>query len=83
MFFSFAATVAAGAVDKEESSTSIIVDFNQSTYIVNENDGPAQPVLVLSNSSSTDIIVQVYAKDGSATGKYCDITWHHHIRFYR
>ena len=44
--------------------------FNQSTYIINEDDGPAQPVLVLSNPSSTDITVQVEATNGSATGKY-------------
>ena len=44
--------------------------FNQSTYSVNEDDGPAQPVLVLSNPSSTDITVQVSTTNGSATGKY-------------
>ena len=35
------------------------VSFSQSTYSVDEDDGPAQPVLVLSNPSSTDITVQV------------------------
>ena len=45
------------------------VNFNQSTYNVDEDDGPAQPVLVLSNPSSTDIIVSVFSTDGSATGK--------------
>ena len=43
--------------------------FNQSTYRVDEDDGPAQPVLVLSNPSSTDITVQVTNTDGSATGE--------------
>jgi len=45
------------------------VSFNQSTYSVNEDDGPAQPVLVLSNPSTTDITVQVSTSDGTATGK--------------
>ena len=47
----------------------ITVSFNQSTYSVNENDGPAQPVLVLSNPSSTEITVQVRSNDITATGK--------------
>ena len=51
----------------------ITVMFNQTTYSVNENAGPAQPVLVLSNPSSTDITVQVFNTDGSATGEYCSI----------
>ncbi|XP_065912235.1 neural cell adhesion molecule 1-like [Dysidea avara] len=46
----------------------IIVSFNQSTYSVDEDDGPAQPVLVLSNPSSTDITVQVRSNDITATG---------------
>ena len=45
------------------------VYFNQSTYNVDEDDGPAQPVLVLSNPSSTDITISVFSTDGSATGK--------------
>ena len=48
----------------------ITVSFNQSTYSVNENDGPAQPILVLSNPSSTDITVLLFNVDGSAIGKY-------------
>ena len=43
--------------------------FNQSTYSVNEDDGPAQPVLVLSNPSSTDVAISVFSTDRSATGK--------------
>ena len=49
-----------------------IINFNQSwqsMYNVNEDDGPAQPVLVLSNPSSTDITISVFSTDGSATGK--------------
>ena len=51
----------------------VTVMFNQSMYSVNEDAGPAQPVLVISNPSSTDITVQVTNTDGSATGEYCSI----------
>ena len=52
--------------------------FNQSIYIVDEDAGPAQPVLVLSNPSSMDFNVTVFNTDGSATGgstigEYCSI----------
>ena len=46
------------------------VSFGRPVYGVNEDNGPAQPVLVLSNPLSTDILVQVNATDGSATGQY-------------
>ncbi|XP_065909619.1 uncharacterized protein [Dysidea avara] len=46
----------------------VTVCFNQSTYSVDEDDGPAQPVLVLSNPSSTNITVQVRSNDITATG---------------
>ena len=46
----------------------IVITFNQSTYSVDEDDGPVQPVLVLSNPSSTNITVKVLSTDGSATG---------------
>jgi len=45
------------------------ISFNQSTYIVDEDDGPAQPVLVLSNPSSTDITVQVRSRARNAASK--------------
>ena len=48
--------------------------FNQSMYNVDEDDGLAQLILVLSNPSSSDITVQVVTEDGSATGEYCNIT---------
>ena len=51
------------------ASTDITVRFDQSTYIVDEDEGPAQPVLVLSNPSSTDITVVVNVTGGSANGK--------------
>ena len=46
--------------------------FSETTYSVNENAGPAQPVLVLSNPSSTTINVEVFNTDGSATGEHCN-----------
>jgi len=51
-------------------STVITVTFDQSTYIVNEDDGPAQPVLVFSNPSSANITVQVISSDRAAIGEY-------------
>ena len=47
----------------------ITITFNQSTYNVNEDDGPAQPVLVLSNPSSTNITVQVRDTQNTATSE--------------
>ena len=46
----------------------ITVMFSQSMYSVDEDDGPARPVLVLSNPSSTDITVEATDTEGSATG---------------
>ena len=51
----------------------ITVTFNQTTYSVDEDNGPAQPELVLSNPSSTAITVEVTSGGGSATGEYCSI----------
>ena len=51
----------------------ITVIFSQTTYSVDEDDGPAQPMLVLSNPLTTAITVQVTNTDGSATGEYCSI----------
>ena len=45
------------------------ISFNQSMYSVNENEGSIQPVLVLSNPSSTDVTVQVTDEEGTASGK--------------
>ena len=45
--------------------------FSQTMYSVNEDAGPAHPVLVLSGPSSTATIVQVTNTDQSATGEYC------------
>ena len=45
------------------------VSFNQSSYSINENNGPVQIVVVLSNPSSSDITIQVLNTDESATSK--------------
>ena len=47
--------------------------FDQSEYSVNEDAGPAQPVLIISNPISTDITVQVTSTDVLAIGEYCSI----------
>ena len=49
--------------------TAITVRFNQTAYNVDENVGPVQPLLVFSNPSSTDIIVQVRETEITATGE--------------
>ena len=47
--------------------------FSQAMYSVDEDSGLVQPVLILSNSSENDTIVQVLTIDESATGKtLCD-----------
>ena len=48
----------------------IILRFNQTTYRINENDGPFQPVLVLSNPSLTDITIQVIDSEVFATSNF-------------
>ena len=45
------------------------VRFEQPIYNVNEND-TLQLVLILSNPSSSNVSVQVFTIDGSATGEY-------------
>ena len=49
--------------------TAATVSFEQQTYNVNESNEKVQVVLVLSNPSSTDIIIVVTNTDGSAIGK--------------
>ena len=51
-----------------EIATSLNVSFDQSTYSVDENDGALHPVLVLSESSSTNITVRVRDRSITATG---------------
>ena len=49
--------------------------FSETMYSVIEKDGPARPVLVLSNPSATPITVEVTNIDVSATGEYCSINY--------
>ena len=51
----------------------INVMFERPMYSVDEDSGPAQPVLILSNPSSMAFNVTVTNTDGSATGEYCSI----------
>ena len=45
------------------------ISFSRSTYSFDEDAGPAQPILVLSNPSSTDITVQVRDNQNTATSE--------------
>jgi len=45
-----------------------MVNFDQPTYQINQNDGPVQPVLVLSIPSSIHITIKVLNIDRTATG---------------
>ena len=47
----------------------ITVMLSERRYSVDEDAGQAQPVLLLSNPSSTDITVQIRNIDGTATSK--------------
>ena len=46
------------------------VMFSQPTYDVDEDDGPAQPVLVLSNPSATEFTVRVREAPRTARSKH-------------
>ena len=46
----------------------IIVNFNESVYRVDENNGPAELVLVFNYPSSTDITIEVLNTDIKASG---------------
>ena len=54
--------------------TAATVRFEQQAHDVREADGTVEPVLVLSNPSSSVITVQVFSIDGSATGKQLTIS---------
>ena len=45
------------------------MSFAQSSYSVNETDGVAQVEIILSNVSSTNIVVQIESSDVTAIGK--------------
>ena len=44
------------------------IKFEESSYIVNEGNRPVQPVIILSNPSSTSITVNILNIDDTATG---------------
>ena len=48
--------------------------FDQTMYSVNEDDGSVQPVLVISNPSSSDIIVEVFDTSLTVTGELYNYT---------
>ena len=47
----------------------IVVNFEEFTYSVDEDNGTVELVLLLSDSLSTDVTIQVVTTDGSATGE--------------
>ena len=49
--------------------SAITITFSETTYNVDEDAGPAQPVLVLSNPSSTAFTVRVREQSGTATSE--------------
>jgi len=51
-------------------STVLTVSFNHPTYDFNEESGVAQPELILSNPSSTDITVKVNSRDSTAISSH-------------
>ena len=51
----------------------ITVMFTEAMYSVDEDDGSVAIGVELSNPSSTDVTVEVYHTDRSATGEYCSI----------
>ena len=63
------------------TSVVISVQFEQSTYRVDESNGIVQPVLVLSSLPAVDITVHVFTNDGSAVRdddfklERCDVTF--------
>jgi len=49
--------------------SAIMVNFSQSNYSASESDELVQPVLVLSNPSSSDITIRVDTINREATGE--------------
>ena len=49
------------------------VNFGQSTYGIDEDKGPLQLMLILSNPSTSNITIRVFSNDGSAAGEKCII----------
>ena len=58
------------------NSLAITVNFNESNYVIGENDGQVEPKLILSNPSSTNITIRVDTIDIGAIGEYnCDVSY--------
>ena len=51
------------------STSGTVVQFNESTYSVNESNWLIQPVLILCTPLSTDITIQVTSVDVTASGE--------------
>ena len=51
----------------------ITITFSETTYDIDENAGPARPVLVLSNPSATKFTVRVREVERSATSEQTKI----------
>lgn len=51
----------------------ITVSFEEQSYFIDENTVFLQPVMLLSESLSTDITIQVLSTNKSATGKFLSI----------
>ena len=49
--------------------TAATVSFNESSYVINEASGLVQPVLILSNPSSSDVVIQVGERGQTAVSK--------------
>ena len=46
----------------------VIINFNQPTYTITEDNGPAQPMLTLSNPSIFNITIQIMDINDSLSG---------------
>ena len=61
----------------------ITVSFSQSTYSINENSGPVQPVLVLSSPSTFGITIEIMNDDNTAISKQSVILINVSVMLYR
>ena len=51
------------------------VSFSQSAYRVNEDGGSVEIQLIISNSTSADVTIEVLTEGGTANGKYTKHTY--------
>jgi len=54
------------------NSLAITVNFSKSNYVIRENNGQVEPMLILSNPSSTDITIHVDTIDMEAISECND-----------